>query len=402
MISPLHGVAMIIKNQFATYNMNNTGGSTCLIGARTGRDSNVVKRLKDAGVIILGISNLTQWGNNRNPPTAGNGWSAHGGQAIGIFIPNQDPWGSSTGSTTGTALGLAFAGLGTEVEGSITCVSERSNLVGLKPTAGLVSRDLVMVSKRLGSVGPITRTVKDAAVILGAIAGKDPNDVGTLEIPFEAIPNYADSCILDGLKGARIGVPRNALKGNPPGAELTDYASETFEETIKLLESMGATVIDTQFESFDESLSSKSPAIVKGTDFKLDMKAYLSHLIHNPNNIHTLGDIIDWTQSDSREEYPSRRTRGMENAWSALDDRDNAEFKAALTFTNWLAHDGGVKGALEKDDLDALILPTAVSPLVPHLGGYPTINVPLGFYPEGTGTKMCPRGDLLERAPGLP
>jgi amidase len=138
---------MIVKNQFATYNMNNTSGSTSLIGAKTGRDANVIKKLKEAGVIIIGISNLTQWGNNRNPPTAGNGWSVDGGQAIGIYIPNQDPWSSSTGSVTGTALGLAFAGLGTEVEGSITCAAERSNLVGLKPTAGLVTGDLVMVSK---------------------------------------------------------------------------------------------------------------------------------------------------------------------------------------------------------------------------------------------------------------
>lgn len=392
---------MVIKNQFATCNMNNTSGSTCLIGARTGRDANVIKLLKRAGVIIIGISNLTQWGNNRNPPTAGNGWSAHGGQAVGIYIRNQDPWGSSTGSVISTALGLAFAGLGTEVEGSITCAAERSNLVGFKPTAGLVTRDLVMVSKRLGSIGPITRTVKDAAIILKAIAGVDPNDPGTLSIPFADIPDYAESCIADGLRGARIGVPRNALKGRPPGAELTDYASRTFEDSIHLLRELGATIIDTSFESFDESMTSKSPAIVKSTDFKLDMKAYLQKLTHNLNDIHDLSDIIWWTQNDSREEYPSRGTQGLENGWSAMEDRDNAVFRAALEFTNWLADEGGVGGALRKDSLDALILPTAVSPLIPHLGGYPTISVPMGFYPEGTGSKMNPRGDMLERAPGL-
>lgn len=360
-------------------------------------------RPRDAGVIILGIANLTQWGNNRNPPTAGNGWSADSGQAIGVFLENQDPWGSSTGSLIGTALGLAFAGLGTEVEGSITCVAERSNLVGLKPTAGLVSRDLVMLSKRLGSIGPITRCVMDAAAILTAIAGKCPGDPGTAAIPFDTIPDYTKFCTANGLQGARIGVPRNALKGNPPCAELTPTVSKAFEAHIELLRKLGAIIVDnTNFEGYDEVLTSKYPAVVKGTDFKLDLAKYFEKLEYNPNNIRTLGDVIRWTRTDPREEYTSRGTQGMEDAWDSLDDRESKEFKAALKYMEWLAHEGGVRGALEKDNLDALILPTCVSPIVPALGGYPIITVPLGIYPEGTDVKWNPRGNMIERGPNLP
>lgn len=392
---------MVLKNQFATYNMNNTSGSTALLGAKTGRDAAVVKRLRDAGVITLGMANLTQWGNNRSPPMAGNGWSADGGQAVGIFFKNQDSWGGSTGSAIGTALGLAFAGLGTEVEGSITCVAERSNLVGLKPTVGLVSRDLVILSRRLGSIGPLTRCVKDAAVILTAIAGKFPNDPATNAIPFE-IPDYAQVCTLDGLRGARIGIPRNALKGNPPCAELTSTVSREFEVHVEVIRELVATVVDCCFEGYEDVLRSKSVAVVKGTDFKLDLASYLEKLEYNPNNIKSLQDVIRWTQTDPREQYPSRGTQAMEKAWECFDDRECEEFKAALEDMEWLAHEGGVRGALEKNNLDALILPTCVSPIVPALGGCPIITVPLGIYPEDTEIKMCPRGDMIERGPNLP
>ncbi|KAJ5711739.1 hypothetical protein N7488_005895 [Penicillium malachiteum] len=392
---PLHGIPMILKNQFATYNMNNTSGSTALLGAKTGRDATVVKRLRDAGVITLVIANLTQWGNKRNPPMADNGWSADGGQAVGIFFKNQDPWGSSTGPAIGTAIGLAFAGLGTEVEGSITCVAERSNLFGLKPTVGLVSRDLVILSRRLGSIGPLTRCVKDAAAILTAIAGKCPHDPTADSIhlrKFRTTPSFAS---LMGFREPEL--------GNPPCAELTPTVSREFEAHIKVLRELGATIVDDCcFEGFEDALSSKSVAAVKGTDFKLDLANYLGKLDYNPNNIKSLQDVIHWTQTDPREQYHSRGTQAMENAWACFDSRECEEFKAALEYMEWLAHEGGVRGALEKNQLDALILPTCVSPIFPALGSYPIITVPLGIYPEDTEVKMCPRGDMVERGPNLP
>ncbi|OIW34213.1 amidase signature enzyme [Coniochaeta ligniaria NRRL 30616] len=385
----LRRIEEALKNQFATYNLGNTSGSTALKGARTGRDAVVVK-LTDAGVIIL-----------------------DGEQTVNIVIENQHPKETTpappqrppnrygAGWLTGDCL-VSAAGVGLVTWVSHAGEAERSNLVGLKPTAGLVSCDLVMLSKRIGSVGHTTRCVKDAAAILSVIAGKCAGDPGTASIPFDTTPDYTRFCIPDGLDGARIGVPRNALRGNPPQAELTPTVSESFERHIELMRRVGATVVDTDFEGFDESLTSKSPAVVKRTDFKLDLAKYLEKLKHNPNDIRTLGDVIRWTHNDPREEYPSRGTEGLENAWASLDDRDSVEFKAALEFMQWLADEGGVRGALERHNLDALILPTCVSPLVPHLGGYPIISVPLGFYPGDTEVKMCPRGDMTERGPNLP
>lgn len=399
---PLHGVTLLIKNQIATHNLNNTSGSTGLLGARTGRDSAVVTKLRDAGAIILGTSNMTQWGNSRDPK-AGNGWSADVGQTLGVYYENQDPWGSSTGSAIGTALGLAFAALGTEVEGSIVCAAERSNLCGLKPTVGLVSRDLVIVSPRLGSVGPLARCVKDAAAILGVIAGQCDLDPATKSIPFQQVPDYAASCQLDGLHGARIGIPRNALRGNPPLAELTPTVAQAFEKSLDVLRSCGAIIVeDTDFTSFDQILTSKCPDVVKSSDLKARLADYFSSLVENPTQLKDVHDLIRYTQSDPREDFPSRGTSSLEKAAIAIDDQDSDEFKLALKYMNYLAHDGGVAGALQRHQLDALILPTCVAPIVPALGGYPMLSVPLGFYPDGCDVKWNVRHELIERGPGLP
>ncbi len=341
----------------------------------------MVSKLRDAGAIILGTANMTQWGNNRDVD-AGDGWSAHGGQVKGVYFDKQNPWGSSSGCAVGTSIGLAFAGIGTEVEGSIVCAAERINLCGLKPTAGLITRDLVILSKRIGTIGPITRCVRDSATILNALAGKCPDDPGTQTIPFEAMPGYVGFCILDGLRGARIGVPRNALKGNPPCAELIQPISDAFEVHLGVLRDLGATVIDTSFEAFDEVLVSKSPAVAKAADFKADLANYLNKLTHNPRGIHTLADVVRFTQAEPKEEYLSRPSRGFENALAAIHDRESDEYKAALRYSDWLADDGGVRGALQAHNLDALVLPTCVSPIVPALGGYPIISVPLGFLPD--------------------
>ncbi|KAK3356748.1 glutamyl-tRNA amidotransferase subunit A [Lasiosphaeria hispida] len=399
---PLHGATILLKNQIATYNLNNTCGSTALLGAKTGRDAAVVKKLRDSGIVIMGKANMTQWGSNRDPEQ-GNGWSADAGQALGVYFENQDPWGSSSGSATGTALGLAFAALGTEVEGSIICAAERSNLCGLKPTVGLVTRDLVMVSPRLGSVGTLTRCVKDAAEILTAIAGPCKLDPGTRNIPFSTVPDYAASCQAGGLRQARIGVPTNALRGSPPMAELLPVVKEAFNRALRILQSCGAIIIhDTDFTEFDEVLKSKSPDVVKSSDFKHMITEYFGNLVENPSGIRNAADLVRYTQDDPREAYPSRPTRGLEKAAMAMEERESEAFAAAVEYTQYLADEGGVGGALRRHAVDVLILPTCVAPMVPALGGYPMISVPLGFYPEGTEVKWNVRHDLVQCAPGLP
>jgi amidase len=154
--------------------------------------------------------------------------------------------------------------------------------------------------------------------------------------------------------------------------------------------------------AFDEALTSKSPGVVKLSDFKANLADYLGKLPTNPHGIYNIKDVIQHTQTDPREEYPSRGTNGFEYAADALDDRESDEFKAALRYMEWLANEGGVGGVLRTHNLDALVLPTCVSPIVPALGGYPIISVPLGFYPEGSELRWNSRRELITDGPGCP
>ena len=185
---PLHGVPILIKNNIGTNDsMDNTAGSYALAGARIPRDSTIAAKLRKAGAVILGKANLSQWANFRSDNSS-SGWSAIGGQVIGAYFPDQDPSGSSSGSGVSSSIGLAFAALGSETDGSIISPSDANNLVGIKPTVGLTSRDLVIpISEHQDTVGPMARTVKDAAYVLQAIAGLSPYDNYTSAIPF---PNY--------------------------------------------------------------------------------------------------------------------------------------------------------------------------------------------------------------------
>lgn len=291
----------------------------------------------------------------------------------------------------------------TQVEGSIVCAAERSNLCGLKPTVGLVSRDLVIVSKRLGSVGPLARCVKDIAGILGVIAGKCERDPGTNSIPFEHIPDYPAFCRVDGLRGARIGIPRHALRGCPPFAELTPVVASAFETALETLRQAGAIIVEnTEFEAFDDTLESKCPSVVKSSDLKATIKNYFRGLILNPSGVENIHDLIRYTHMDPREDYPSRGTKTLENAAEAIDDQNSSEFQAALKYVRYLANEGGVGGTMKRHELDAIVLPTCVAPIMPAIGGYPILSVPLGFYPEQAEVKWNPRHEMIERGPGLP
>lgn len=211
---PLHGIPIIIKNNIATADkMDNTAGSFALAGAKVTRDSTIAAKLRKAGAVILGKANLSQWANFRSDNST-NGWSAIGGQVYGAYYYDQDPSGSSSGSAVSSSIGLSLAALGTETDGSIIGPSDANNVVGIKPTVGLTSRDLVIpISQHQDTVGPIARTVKDAAYILSAIAGYSPYDNYTSAIPYpnHAIPDYTAACNFSALRGKRIGIPRNVF-----------------------------------------------------------------------------------------------------------------------------------------------------------------------------------------------
>jgi amidase len=404
---PLHGLPILIKNNIATADqMNNTAGSWSLIGARVPRDSTMAAKLRKAGAIILGKTNLSQWANYRSSNSS-NGWSAYGGQTYGAYYPGQDPSGSSSGSGVASSLGLAFASLGTETDGSILSPSQMNNIVGIKPTVGLTSRSLVIpISEHQDTVGPMARTVKDAAYILQAIAGPDQYDNYTSAIPWASntthytVPNYVAACTFDALLGKRIGVPRNVIgdrtKNNAP-------VYDAFESALTILRKAGAIIVEnTNYTAYASYPSSTAEDTVLSGDFGPNLAAYLAQLSYNPQNVHTLADVTNFTQHFSLEEYPSRDTAVFDAALALNFTNTSPEFWAAYQEALYLGGAGGLLGALDSYALDAVVLPTNVSPGISAIIGAPVITVPLGAYPANTTVVTNRRGNLNATAPNVP
>jgi len=395
---------MLIKNNIATKDqMNNTAGSFSLVGAKVPQDATVAAKLRAAGVILLGKSNLSQWANFRSSNSS-NGWSAQGGQVTAAYFPNQDPSGSSSGSGVGSSIGLAFASLGTETDGSILSPSSQNNLVGIKPTVGLTSRSLVIpISEHQDTVGPIARTVTDAAFILSIIAGKDPADNYTSAQPFDTPPDYTKSLNFDSLKGARIGIPRNAITPDSTSQPILD----AFEAAILVLKNAGATIVDNaNYSAFDLFLADSNAelgneSIVLDADFVSDLPKYLTQLTFNPNHITDLEDERNFTQTFKQEDYPDRDTAVWDQSLSLGFGNTDFRFWQAFQFTSFLGGEGGVTGALRNFNVDALILPTDFSPAQPAYAGLPVVTVPMGFYPANTTVQKSRRG-LVEIGPNIP
>ncbi|KAK4208622.1 putative amidase [Rhypophila decipiens] len=409
---PLHGIPILIKNNIATFDkMNNTAGSFALLGARPQRDAFVASRLRKAGAVLLGKSNLSQWANFRSSNSS-NGWSAHGGQTKGAYIPDQDPSGSSSGSGVSSSLGLAAACLGTETDGSILSPSQRNNIVGIKPTVGLTSRDLVIpISEHQDTIGPMARTVKDAAYLLSAIAGPDPNDNYTSAIPanlsIPLLPDYVAACDPNALFGARLGIPNNVLEAFASFDNTSDPENSAFFSTLSLFTDSGATIIqNADFTNLTEWISSEAEGKVLNADFITNLASYLSKLTTNPNNITSLSDLSNFTKRTAPEweEYPSRNTATWDEALDPIEGFNNSDprFWPFLQEDLFLGGEGGLLGALERYDLDAIILPTSMAPGFAAIIGAPVVTVPLGAYPDDTPIQKDRRGDLVAKGPGVP
>lgn len=381
--------------------MNTTAGSYALLGAKVPRDATVASNLRKAGAVILGKANLSQWANFRSANSS-NGWSAYGGQTYGAYYPKQDPSGSSSGSGVATSLGLAAVSLGTETDGSIISPSQLNNLVGIKPTVGLTSRALVIpISERQDTVGPMARTVEDAALVLQAIAGPDPADNYTLASPFNhTLPNYVAACKLDALKGKRIGVPRNYISSRTAtSAPILD----AFEKALDILREAGATIVEnTNYTSYEEYQQSYAESIVLDTDFIANLKSYLNQLTYNPTGVKTLADVKNFTETFKPEEFPFRDTLGWDEALSFNFSNSDAEAWAAYQYNQYLGGVGGVLGALKNYTLDAVVTPSANSPGISAIIGAPIITVPLGAYPANTPVRYNRRRDLVATGPNIP
>ncbi|KAL8872714.1 MAG: hypothetical protein Q9174_001701 [Haloplaca sp. 1 TL-2023] len=400
---PLHGMPILIKGNIGTADqMSTTAGSFALLGATLPRDSAIAAKLRAAGVVILGKTNLSQWANFRSNNST-NGWSAYGGQTFGAYFPEQDPSGSSSGSGVASSIGLALASLGTETSGSILSPSQVNDLVGIKPTVGLTSRALVIpISEHQDTVGPMARTVRDAAYLLQAIAGKDSDDNYTLTQPFDSPPDYVGACNYSSFRGKRIGIPRNLIRARANNAPVL----AAFEKAVDTIRKAGATVVDNvniTADALDQYRNGNSSIIVLEADFVTDLpKSYLSKLATNPQDVQNLEDVRNFTQSFPPEEYPDRDTGTWDEALALGFDNTSPEFSAAYQTNLRIAGPEGILGVLANYSLDALILPTAFSAGLPALVGTPVVTVPLGFYPSNTTVERNRRGTLVSVGPNVP
>lgn len=380
-----------------------TAGSYALLGATVPRDSTVVGKLRDAGAVILGKATMGEWAQCRSrQASSSHGWSAYGGQVYGAYYPDQDPSGSSSGSAVAVSVGLALGSLATETSGSIVLPAERSNVVGIKPTLGLTSRSLVIpISLRQDTVGPMARTVKDAAYMLSILAGRDRSDNWTSVQPFEEVPEYVEACKISSLKGARLGVPRNGIDYYVDESSAPVMAA--FEDALRVISSAGASVTDeANFTNFDPPAFHGNSSIVLDTDFVAGLSEYLSQLTKNPNRIHSLNDVSRYTRSDPREEYPERDTYVWDRQSTRNITNASPESWQAYQINLHMAEELGVLGALDRFDLDALVMPTFTSFHLPAIAGLPVVTVPLGFYPTGTAVSMNLKGTMVSKGPGVP
>ncbi len=385
---PLHGIPVLIKDNIATADrMQTTAGSAALEGSKPAKDAFIVQRLRAAGAIVLGKTNLSEWANFRSSHST-SGWSGRGGQTKNPYALDRDPSGSSSGSGAATAANLCVVAIGTETDGSIVSPSNNASLVGIKPTLGLLSRaGIVPLAHSQDTAGPMARTVADAAVVLAAMAGADPDDSATRRSGQRDFTSALDA---NGLRGARIGVVRNRLFGYSPAADAIA------ERAIDDMKRLGAVVVDPAdiptLGKFDDSEFD-----VLLYEFKADLNKYLSAL-GPASPVHSLADVIAFNDSHKDRELPYFGQELMLQA-ERKGPLTDAKYKAELARNHQLSRTLGIDATLAKYHLDALVAPTgapawltdlvngdsaaanAASPsTVTAVAGYPHITVPAGYY----------------------
>ncbi|KAI0292041.1 amidase signature enzyme [Multifurca ochricompacta] len=393
---PLHGIPILLKDNIATHvsdGMNTTAGSFALLGSVPPRDATVVAKLRAAGAISLGKANLCEWAHSRgNLPS---GFSGRGGQSTSPYFPLADPLGSSSGSGIASAIGLATATLGTETDGSIILPSSRQNLVGIKPTVGLTSRaGVIPISENQDTVGPMTRSVADAAIILTIIAGRDPLDNHTLASPAR-VPDFTKALKKDALKGVRLGVPRRFLSGDP-------NIDKAFDASLVTLKELGAIIVDpAEFPDADELLASRNETVVLKADLKFDVQKYIAGLLEVPTGVKTLTDLIAFNIAHASEELVPPYWTSQSQFIAAENSTRDAAYFAALAADHDLGRARGIDATLAIFNLDAIILPADGFTSTPAaIAGYPIITVPLGFQPDNV--KATSPRPTISNAPGLP
>ncbi|MFI5179076.1 MAG: amidase [Vicinamibacterales bacterium] len=388
---PLHGIPVLLKDNIATADrMMTTAGSLALFGATPPKDAFIVERLRQAGAVILGKTNLSEWANFRSTHST-SGWSGRGGLTRNPYALDRNTSGSSSGSGAATAANLTAVAVGTETDGSIVSPSNVNGLVGIKPTIGLLSRaGIVPIAHSQDTAGPMARTVADAAALLGAMIGVDPDDPATRDSTTKSAPDYTMFLDKNGLKGARIGVVRNRLFGSNPAADAIA------ERAIAEMKRQGAVIVDPAniptLGKFDDSEFD-----VLLYEFKADLDKYLSGL-GPAAPVHSLQDVIAFNDSHAGGELQwfGQEIMAMAAKKGPLTD---AKYVTELSKNHRLSRALGIDAVMTAHKLDALVAPTggpawltdlvngdsgtASTPgpsTITSVAGYPHITVPAGFF----------------------
>ena len=382
---PLHGIPVLIKDNIDTADrMNTTAGSLALLGSRPPNDAFVAAQLRKAGAVLLGKTNLSEWANIRSSHST-SGWSGRGGLTRNPYALDRNPCGSSSGTGAAVSANLSVAGVGTETDGSVVCPSSSNGLAGLKPTVGLVSRSgIVPISHSQDTAGPMARTVRDVAILLGAMAGADPEDSATADSRGKVFPDYTKFLDPRGLKGARLGVVRKYCGFN-------DAVDHFMDSLIDEMKRAGAEIADPAdiptIGKFDDS-----ELTVFYYELKADLAAYLAR--RGSSSVKSLKDVIDFNELNRGREMPyfgqdiflKSEQKGPLTSKEYLD---------ALALNRRLSRVEGIDFIMDKFKLDALVAPTAGPAWLTDLingdhaagnsssaaavAGYPNINVTAGY-----------------------
>ena len=381
---PLHGIPILLKDNIATADkMSTSAGSIALANVRPPRDAFIVTKLREAGAVILGKTNLSEWANIRSTRSS-SGWSSRGGLTKNPYALNRNTSGSSSGSGSAIAASLAAMAVGTETDGSITSPSSVNGLVGIKPTVGLLSRDgIVPISHSQDTPGPMTRTVADAAVMLTAMAGVDARDAATAASRDKS-QDYTKFLDANGLNGARIGVTRNFFGGN-------DRVQAVIEAALVVLKSRGAILIDVELPNAEKYGDSELDVLL--FELKADLNKYLAEF-SSSGSIKTLADVIAFNEKNKQKVMPYFSQELFIRA-EAKEGLDSKAYIDALANNLRYSRAEGIDKVMLANKLDALIAPTGgpawltdfvtgdnsgasfTSPAA--VAGYPHITVPAGF-----------------------
>jgi amidase len=382
---PLHGIPVLVKDNIATDdNMETTAGSLALVHSRVPADAVIIQRLRDAGAVILGKANLGEWANFRGTDVAyplAVGWSARGGSTINAYDLSYTSWGSSAGSANGAAANLCSVAVGTETDGSITGPSAVENIVGLKPTVGLVSQDgIIPIAHEQDTAGPMGRSVTDIAILLGTLQSPFGPVIGH-QLPHE----YTQFLQRGSLQGARIGrdvrfFDYSYYGSGIPGDELTVGFAEN---ALDVMESLGATVVDTDTGDVFAYTDDEFTALLY--EFRAQIAGYLGTLTHT--NLRTLADLIAFNNAHCEQElvYYGQDIFELSEQFPGYPNDPN--YIAARTHARNTAR-SGIDNALTAQNLDAIVAPHLTNSTGPAVSGYPNLSLPVGIRDNGRPAGM--------------